>query len=485
MNPDIALFSDKSGLDKNLIEILDFFHITHVSKLNHEDLSNISKNGIKHLAINFHEFDSLRSIESQLYDHLSTVLIYEVGTELTTARSTIDVSHNYHDICREFSGISFTPLNKSITILDQNKQDLKKLVLTHEGAPIFAFRQVGNCRVFFLSTGILDIKQKISTKLKGKDYFIQLGPIVMYIKYAFNKYFKNDESRYACIIIDDLLIKRNYGFLNYRKLLNIMDAYNFFTTIAFIPWNYKRSDSKIADLLRARRDRFSICVHGCDHTKGEFASTNPKFLASKVRLATARMIEHEKRTGLSFERIMVFPQGKFSIQSMESLKKYRYEGAVNTESIAVNGDISLNISDYLKCKIMKYANFPLFLRNNPEEVLDFAFDLFFGKPALIVLHHDYLKNGYERLIELVNKINACSQKIKWDSIGYIVRNFIPINEFSYDLDNTELGGLNISSFKENIKIFMRRYASEIRDNYLMKSDFFMNVVRKLLKYKKN
>lgn len=322
-------------------------------------------------------------------------------------------------------------------------------------------------------------------KLKGKDYFIQLGPIAMYIKYAFNKYFNNDESRYASIIIDDLLIKNNYGFLNYRKLLNLMDAYNFFTTIAFIPWNYKRSDKKIADLLRARRDRFSICVHGCDHTKGEFANTHPKFLDSKVRLATARMIEHEKRTGIPFERIMVFPQGKFSIQSMESLKRNRYIGAVNTESISVNGHISLNISDYLKCKIMKYSNFPLFLRNNPEEAIDFAFDLFFGKPAFIVLHHDYLKNGYQRLIDLVNKINACSQKIKWDSIGNIIRNFIPINTISYDMEETDLSGLKVNGYKENFKIFVRRYASELRDNYLIKSDFLMSVARKLQSYIRN
>jgi len=485
MNPDIALFSDKSGLDKNLIEFLDFFHITHISNLKYEDLGNISNNGIKHIAISFHEFDSLRSIENQLYDRLSTVLIYEAGTVVTPVWTTIDVSRNYHDICREFSGISFKPPSESITTLDQNKHDLKKLVFTHEGAPIFAFRQVRNCRVFLLSTGIINIKQKISMKLKGKDYFVQLGPMAMYIKYAFNKYFKNDESRYASIIIDDLLIKRNYGFLNYRKLLNLMDEYNFFTTIAFIPWNYKRSNKKIAALLSARQDRFRLCVHGCDHTKGEFASINPSFLDSKVMLATARMNEHKKRTGIPFERIMVFPQGKFSTQSMESLKRNRYAGAVNTESISVNGHISLNISNYLKCNIMKYSNFPLFLRNNPEEAIDFAFDLCFGKPAFIVLHHDYFKNGYQKLIDLVNKINACSKKIEWNSVGNIIHNLTPINEVSCDLEDTDLSGLNASSFKENLKIFMRRYVSELRDNYFMKSDFLMNAAKKMLKYKRN
>jgi hypothetical protein len=75
MNSDIALFSYKNGLDKNLIEFLDFFHITHVSKLTYEDLGNIYNIGIKHLAISFHDFAILRSIENQLYDRLSTILL--------------------------------------------------------------------------------------------------------------------------------------------------------------------------------------------------------------------------------------------------------------------------------------------------------------------------------------------------------------------------------------------------------------------------
>ena len=53
----------------------------------------------------------------------------------------------------------------------------------------------------------------------------------------------------ACLIIDDPLLRPQYGCLNYKKLLEAMKAHNFFTEIAFIPWNYKRSNAKTVRLL--------------------------------------------------------------------------------------------------------------------------------------------------------------------------------------------------------------------------------------------
>ncbi len=41
----------------------------------------------------------------------------------------------------------------------------------------------------------------------------------------------------ACLIIDDPLLIPRYGKLNFAKLLREMNEHNFFTEIAFIPWN--------------------------------------------------------------------------------------------------------------------------------------------------------------------------------------------------------------------------------------------------------
>ena len=198
---------------------------------------------------------------------------------------------------------------------------------------------------------------------------------------------------HACIIIDDPLLRENYGFLNYRKLLEMMDRHNFYTTIAFIPVNYSRTDEGVAALFRERSDRFSICVHGCDHTGGEFASTDRAYLARKVKLATARMVEHERRTGVPFDRAMVFPQGIFSNAALAALIENGYLAAVNTETQAVDGPIA--------------TGFPLFPRYKPEDVPDRLPD-----PLFIVLHHEYLKGGYGRLTDFVDALNARQKAIQ-------------------------------------------------------------------------
>jgi hypothetical protein len=262
---------------------------------------------------------------------------------------------------------------------------------------------------------------------------------------------------HASIIIDDPHLKENYGFLNYRKLLEMMDKHNFCTTIAFIPWNYNRTDKRIAALFRERPDRFSLCVHGCDHTKGEFGKTDLNYLNNKVKLATARMIEHEKKTGIPFDRIMVFPQGIFSNAALEALKKNNYWAAVNTEPLPVDGHIS--------------PTFPFFLRYKPEKITDCVSD-----PIFVVLHHDYFKNGYKKLTDFVDELNR-SRNVKWDSCGNIVRSFVTANEADYTPADVDLSGLKFHGYKENVKILLRRYASEFRDNYLFKNELLLNCAK--------
>ncbi|NPU84687.1 MAG: hypothetical protein HPY65_09385 [Syntrophaceae bacterium] len=269
-----------------------------------------------------------------------------------------------------------------------------------------------------------------------------------------------DQAYHASVIIDDPLLRENYGFLNFRKLLELMDKHNFFTSIAFIPFNYKRTDEKIAYLFRNRPDRFCLCVHGCDHEKGEFGNKDSNYLDMKVTLATARMIEHERRTGIPFERVMVFPQGIFSNAALEVLAKNGYWAAVNTEPLPVDGSLS--------------SSFPFFLRYKPEDVADVICD-----PIFIVLHHDYFKNGYEKLGVLVDELKSRISTIKWDSVGNIVRSIVTTNPATLNPAGVDLSGREYFGYKEIIKKSARRYASEFRDNYVCKNDYLLNIVKKV------
>lgn len=278
----------------------------------------------------------------------------------------------------------------------------------------------------------------------------------------------HSKSHHACVIIDDPLLRENYGFLNYRKLLELMDRHNFFTTIAFIPFNFRRTDNKIAALFRERPDRFSLCVHGCDHTGGEFANTDPDFLERVVKIGHGRMIEHEKRTGVPFDRVMVFPQGRFSNAALEALKRNGYLGAVNTVALPTDGRIE--------------SDFPFFLRYKPEDVGEPP-----PEPLFVVLHHEYFKDGYDKLTGFVDNLNERLANIKWGSVGNILRSHLATVEPDKarpetrqdDLSGIDLEGFEFYGWKENIKIRMRRYASEFRDNYLSRNDFVFNAARKI------
>ena len=132
------------------------------------------------------------------------------------------------------------------------------------------------------------------------------------------------------LIIDDPLLRKNYGFLNYEHLLRLMDQHNFHTCVAFIPHNYLRNSPDITQIFRERSDRFSICFHGNDHTNAEFATKDACLLNSILTVAEERMEVHQKKTGIQCDRVMVFPQGRFSLNAMKVLKSHNFSAAVNS-----------------------------------------------------------------------------------------------------------------------------------------------------------
>ena len=57
----------------------------------------------------------------------------------------------------------------------------------------------------------------------------------MFLRAAFGDALWHSERDQACLVVDDPLLRKNYGFLNYRRLARIMDEMRFTTSIAFIP----------------------------------------------------------------------------------------------------------------------------------------------------------------------------------------------------------------------------------------------------------
>jgi hypothetical protein len=242
-------------------------------------------------------------------------------------------------------------------------------------------------------------------------------PLMIFLKAALKDGVWHSRRSQACFIIDDPLLKPRYGFLDYSKLLESLKRYGFCTSVAFIPWNYRRSRKRVAAFFGVEPNSLSLCVHGCDHTGGEFAATAPSLLLAKARLALDRMRRHSELSGASFDEVMVFPQGLFSMEALQALDDCGYLAAVNTDLNPSDQPQELTLRDLMSVAVTTGNGFPLFGRHYPRDVADFAFDLFVGKPAFVVEHHGYFRNGYEALGDFVKLLNGLDDEIKWSNLA--------------------------------------------------------------------
>ena len=290
---------------------------------------------------------------------------------------------------------------------------------------MYACARYGDVPVFIsASTDVIDLECELPRGLFDiQEHAFTALPIALYIKSALAEACWQPAEIPAVLIIDDPLLKRSHGFVDFAELLSLMKRHHFSTNIAFIPWNWRRSKERIAKLFLQNPDYYSISVHGCDHTRAEFGSGSVEELFAKTRLALTRMAAHEKRTGLAHNPVMVFPQGVFSAAAMTALKHSGLVAAVNNDTISADSSpLPITVADLWDVAIMKYDNFPLFTRRYPWEGLEnFAFDALLGKPAIAIIHHDACKDHCSRLVEFIDRLNASRVRPLWRDLSGAVR----------------------------------------------------------------
>jgi hypothetical protein len=277
----------------------------------------------------------------------------------------------------------------------------------------------------------------------------------------------------ACLIIDDPLLRPRYGCIDYTKLLQEMKEHRFFTEIAFIPWNYRRSDLKTIRLFADNADHYAICVHGCNHLGNEFGGTDYQHLSSLASTALWRMEQHKKLTGLPYDPVIVFPKGRFSSVAMKALKDQGYFAAFNSTLLATDVKEMPTIeSNQPAARI--YHNFPLFLRRYPRDKSHFVQDIAFGRPIIIVEHHGAFRNGYKAITDVVDWINGLGN-IKWKSLSDIAEYYLG-NKAVTTRQNAKSSP---SSFSFNTKVALRRVLSEARDNHVETNNLLANIYKML------
>lgn len=343
------------------------------------------------------------------------------GINQTEGQDTIfALPRQAKEFSRQLTGLCFCQQQREpITIFQLcNTASLPDVILTANDYPIFIRQSRGRCRIFLLAGRSLpDINEPLSRDHEIQEHYDGLIPVLIFLRSCFKDGCWHGPEPTARLIIDDPLLTASYGFLNYSSLAESMRRANYGTSIAFIPWNYWRTSKQSAKRILHQSSNLSICVHGCDHTNKEFAANNQIVLDKKANLAVRRMELQRKRTGSAFEHVMVFPQGRFSAAALPALRANNYLAAVNTTCFPADAEYEdLRIRDFLRPAITRYGGFPLFRRHYPRQLFDLAFDLFLGRPALVVEHHEYFRRGIGKLEELVGALYEIEPDLTWPTL---------------------------------------------------------------------
>lgn len=334
-----------------------------------------------------------------------------------------EVSSAHPDWFGPFSGLTFGSVHTGAdAVFRQDEPAAHLSVLVRAGGkPSVVLIELAGTRWLLMGAGkVADLAGVVQAGDPVLRLFSSLVPVMAFVRRALGEFLWHTPQPRACFVLDDPPLWPRYGPFRYDALLETMKVSGFSTSVAFIPWNHRRSRREAIGLFAGNPGRYSLCVHGCDHSAGEFGGTSLPRLMQLAETALDRMRQHRQRSGIDFDEVMVFPQGVFSATAMLALRSTGYLAAVNTTPFTVDARTTgLPLSELLGVALLRYDNLPLFLRRYPGSVAESAFDLFVGKPVLIVEHPAYFRDGYRRLGEFVERINALDERLEWTSLATI------------------------------------------------------------------
>ena len=279
-------------------------------------------------------------------------------------------------------------------------------------------------RSLFVSTAVEfpDPNQPMAAEEDIDAFYETLVPQLVFVRAVCGEFCWHGARGTARLIIDDPVLRRVYGYLDFARLFESVRRHGYAASVAYIPWNYTRTQKDRAAFFRAAGAQFSLCVHGCDHTNDEYGGTAEVYLSQKSSLAMDRMRRHEARTGMSFEPVMVFPQGRFSTAGLRGLRSSGFLAAINSSRFPVDVDAApLSLWDLLEPASLRPHGLPVFRRHYVEPTFPLVFDLFLGRPAFIVEHHEFFKSGFPTMEALADRLNEVEPGLLWGSLSDAVK----------------------------------------------------------------
>ena len=249
----------------------------------------------------------------------------------------------------------------------------------------------------------------------------------MFVRYSAGEQGWHAPHEYANLTIDDPWLRQPYGYVDYEGLFREMEKHNFHTTIAFIPWNYERSEPEVVSLFRSHPERFSITVHGDNHDHKEFTDYRSKPLAVQIadmKQSLARMETFRTLTEIPYDNVMIFPHSIAPEKTLEALKTYNYLATINSTNVPQDAARPSSLSFALRPVTLLFGGFPSISRQSidvPIAKSYIAINEFLGNPLLFYGHSDSFAKGVDAFDEVADEVNKFEPDTKWLGLGDIVR----------------------------------------------------------------
>ncbi len=292
-------------------------------------------------------------------------------------------------------------------------------------SPTFIRAVTKSTEIFLLSQLQMPQEVRRPTWRDVSDVFSLAAPFMFFVRHASGDYGWHSPAHYANLTIDDPWLIEPYGFLHYDDLLREMDKHNFHTTIAFIPWNFDRSEEAVVSLIRSHQNRFSIAIHGNNHDHREFDQLSVAPISDQeadIKQALNRMDRFSFLTGITYDPVMVFPHGIAPAATLELLKRYNFLATVNSQDVPLGSTTPTDPAFTLRPFTTSYDQFPSLMRYSaevPVREVTLATNAFLGNPILLYGHHGLFADGSGAFNQTADLINRLEPGTHWCSLGCI------------------------------------------------------------------
>jgi hypothetical protein len=335
------------------------------------------------------------------------------------------------EITRPLGGYKL-PLNQSeirYLVLDNSRgaEAIMAAISKSMEAPVFARAKVGDGEIFFLAAN-----EPVAIPLTPDPYqepavFAKLAPQLMFLHYAGGEHAWHSPGKFANLTIDDLWLRQPYGYVDYTELLRQMQSHHFHTTLAFIPWNFDRSEPAVVSLLRAHPELYSVCVHGNNHNHQEFGpyETHPRARqVQDIKQGIARMARFSQLTQIPYDAVMVFPHSISPEPTLGDLKRYNFLATANSLNVPSGSSAPTDPEFGLRTVTLAFSNFPSLRRYSAEASMpesQLAIEAFLGNPILFYVHQGFFAAGVTSFNAVADRVNELQPDTQWRSLGYIAK----------------------------------------------------------------